>query len=125
MKHRLLFTSSAVIMMLYGLLWLVIPTVGLVLHGHDVTTNDLASTIARFWGSAFVGLAVLLWLARLGQSDSIGVRAIVYGGFVVAVTGLFAAIMDVLYASPNAMIWLSIALYAIFSVWYGIVAFKK
>jgi len=112
-------------MMLYGLLWLVIPTIGLALHGHDVTTNDLASTIARFWGSAFVGMAIMLWLARLGQSDSIAVRAIVYGGFVVAVTGLFAAIMDVLYAGPNALIWLSIALYAIFSVWFGIVAFKK
>lgn len=112
-------------MMIFGLLWLVIPTVGLRLFGHDVVTNDLASTIARFWGSAFVGMAIMLWLARLGQSDSIAVRAIVYGGFVVAVTGLFAAIMDVLYAGPNALIWLSIALYAIFSVWFGIVAFKK
>lgn len=125
MKHKLLFTLTAIVMMIFGLLWLVIPTVGLRLFGHDAVTNDLASTIARFWGSAFVGLAVLLWMARLGQSDSIAVRATVYGAFVVAVTGLFAAIMDMLFAGPNAMIWLSIALYAIFSVWYGIVAFKK
>lgn len=125
MKHKLLFLVGAIVLFIYGLLWLVIPAVGLNLHGHDVQVNDLASIIARYWGSAFVGIGIILWVARFGQSDSIAVRGILYGGFVMCVTGLVAAIIDMLFGNPNALIWLSIILYAIFSVWFGLLVFKK
>jgi len=53
------------------------------------------------------------------------VKAITYGGFVLAVTGLVAAVIDYLYGNPNAVIWLSIGLYALFAILYGILLFKK
>ncbi len=68
---------------------------------------------------------MILWLARNAQADSIGVKAITYGGFVLAVSGLVAAVIDFLYGNPNAVIWLSIGLYALFAVLYGILVFKK
>jgi hypothetical protein len=125
MKHRTLFLVGAIVLFVYGLLWLVLPAVGLNLHGHDVVASDLASVIARYWGSAFVGLGVILWLAKEGDADSIAVRAIIGGGFVMCVTGLVAAIIDKMQASPNALIWLSIGLYALFSIWFGALLFGK
>lgn len=125
MKHRTLFLVGAIVLFVYGLLWLVLPAVGLNLHGHDVVASDLASVIARYWGSAFVGLGVILWLAKEGDADSIAVRAIISGGFVMCVTGLVAAIIDKMQASPNALIWLSIGLYALFSIWFGALLFGK
>jgi len=68
---------------------------------------------------------VILWLARNGQADSTAVRGIIYGGFALAVTGLAAAVIDWLYGNPNGVIWLSIGLYALFAILYGILAFKK
>jgi hypothetical protein len=125
MSHKLLFICAAVVLLVYGLIWLVIPAFGLGLYGHTVAVHDLASIIARYWGSAFIGVAVLLWLARNGQADSIAVRAIVMGGLVLAVTGLMAGIIDVVFGEPNAMIWVTIVLYALFSVWFALIAFKK
>ena len=125
MKHRTLFLVGAIVLFVYGLLWLVLPAVGLNLHGHDLVASDLASVIARYWGSAFVGLGVILWLAKEGDADSIAVRAIISGGFVMCVTGLVAAIIDKMQASPNALIWLSIGLYALFSIWFGALLFGK
>lgn len=96
MKHKKLFLLSAIVLFVYGLLWFVIPALGLNLFGHDVETMDLASIIARYWGSAFIGLAMIFWLARSEELDSIAVRAIIAGGFVMCVTGLVGALIDAL-----------------------------
>ncbi len=95
------------------------------MFGHDVQVNDLASILARYWGSAFIAIAVILWLARNGEANSLAVRDITVGGFALALTGLVAAVIDWLYGNPNVMIWLSIGLYALFGVLHGILLFKK
>lgn len=125
LKHKTLFIAGAILLFLYGLLWFVIPSVGLNMHGHVTTPTDLASVIARYWGSAFLGVGVILWLARNGEEDSFGVRAIIWGGLVMCFTGLVAAIIDRMVTDANALLWLSIVLYALFSVWFAIFAFKK
>ena len=125
MSHKLLFTCGAVVLAIFGLLWLVIPATGLAIFGHTVASYDLGSIIARYWGSAFLGVAVILWLARNSQADSTSVRAIILGGLVMSVTGLYCGIIDMLFGSPSAMIWLTIVLYALFSVWFAVVALKK
>lgn len=125
MKHRTLFLIGSIVLLVYGLMWFVFPTFGLSMHGHDVTANDLPSGIARYWGSAYLALAVVLWLAKEGDADSIGVRAIIAGGVVMCVLGLIAAIMDIIYAKPNEMIWVAVGLYILFSVWFIALLFKK
>ena len=125
MTHKMLFIATAVVLIIFGLIWFFIPNIGLNVYGHELQVNDLACIITRYWGSAFIALAVILWLAREGQSDSIAVRAIIIGGFVLAVTGLIASIIDMLFGDANAVLWLNIALYGLFGVLYGILAFKK
>ncbi len=125
MTHKNVFVLSGVVLLIFGLVWFLIPNVGLAVFGHDVQVNDLAAILTRYWGSAFIAIAVILWLTRSAQADSIGVKAITYGGFALAVTGLVAAVIDWLYGNPNAVIWLSIGLYALFAVLYGILLFKK
>ncbi len=125
MKHKMIYTLAAIVLFVFGFLYLVAPMPGLRIYGYDVSAADLAVTIARYWGSAFVGLAFMLWLGRKAQTGSIGVMAINYGGFAVSLSGLVVAVLDVIGGGPNALIWLSIALYAIFSVLFGVLVFKK
>jgi len=106
-------------------MWFVFPVAGLNLHGHDVQANDPVTIIARYWGSAYLAIAVILWLAKEGDADSIAVRAILKGGVVVVVLGLIAAINDTVYGGPRALIWVAIGLYVIFGVWFGVLLFKK
>lgn len=125
MKHRTLFLIGSIILLVYGLMWFVFPTFGLSMHGHEVVANDLPSGIARYWGSAYLALAVVLWLAKDGDADSIAVRAILAGGVVMCVLGLIAAIMDIIYAKPNEMIWVAVGLYVLFGVWFIALLFGK
>ena len=125
MKHKIMFTSGAIVLFIYGLLWLILPAVGLNLYGHNVVATDLASLIARYWGSAFIGTGVILWLAKEAEAESKAVKAIIAGGFVLCVTGLVVGLIDKFSGGPNAVIWVTIALYALFSVWFGLYLFKK
>lgn len=125
MNHKGIFIATSIVLMIFGLVWFLIPNVGLAVFGHDLQVNDLAAILTRYWGSAFIAIAVITWMAREGQADSIAVRAIIIGGFVLAITGLVAAVIDMLYGDPSAMIWLSIGLYALFGILYGMLAFKK
>lgn len=125
MNHKLVYTVGAIVLFIFGFLFLIAPVPGLRMYGYDISAADLAPTIARYWGSAFVGVAFILWLARFGQEDSVGVRAINYGGFALSFSGLIVSILDVISGGPNALIWLTIALYAVFSVLYGLLLVKK
>lgn len=125
MKHRTIFLFAAIVLFLYGLLWFVVPTFGLTLHGHDVVAHDVASTIARYWGSAYLALAVLLWVAKDGDSDSIAVRGITAGGVVLCITGLFAAIMNIVYTSTTWLTWVAAGLYVVFGIWLSALFLKK
>ena len=125
MKHKLVYTIGAVVLFIFGLLFLIWPALGLRLYGYEVGVLDLATTIARYWGSAFVGVGFILYLGRKGQSDSIGIRAINYGGFALCLSGLVVAVLDVIDGGLNALIWLTIALYALFTVLFGLLVYKN
>ena len=125
MKHKTLFVVLAIVLFIYGMVWLVIPNVGLNFHGYNLTATDPASIITRYWGAAWVGLAVMLWMARNADSDSTALRAILGGGLVVAVASLIAALLDEFGGGQNKYAWINIALYVLFSVWVGYFVFKK
>jgi len=125
MKHKTIYFAGAIVLFIFGFLYLVAPVPGLRIYGYDVNAADLAVTIARYWGSAFIGVAFILFLARGAQADSIGVRAINYGGFALSLSGFVVAVLDVIGGGPNALIWLTIALYAVFSVLFGLLTFRK
>ena len=125
MKHKTIYLAGAIVLFIFGFLYLIAPVPGLRIYGYDVSAADLAVTIARYWGSAFIGVAFILFLARGAQAGSIGVRAINYGGFALSLSGLGVAVLDVIGGGPNALIWLTIALYAIFAVLFGLLTFKK
>ena len=125
MNHKVVYTAGAVVLFIFGFLFLIAPVFGLNLYGYGVSAADLAPTIARYWGSAFVGVAFILVKGRQGQADSNGVAAINYGGFALSLSGLIVSVFDVLGGGPNALIWSTVALYAVFTVLYGLLLIKK
>jgi len=125
MKHRTLFIITSIVLLAYGLVWLIIPNIGLNFHGYNLTATDPASIVTRYWGAAWVGVAVMLWLAKDADKDSVALRAIMVGGFVLAVASLLAALLDVFGGGQDKYAWINIAFYAIFSIWIGYFVFKK
>jgi len=103
MNHKTLFTASSIVLLIFGLVWLLIPDVGLGLYGLspiDVSTGF----VTRYWGSAFLGMSVLQWLSRKATADNIAVRAIIIGGLVLSLTGLIVGLADAFLGTTNAVI---------------------
>ena len=56
---------------------------------------------------------------------SIGIRVIIYGGFALSFSGLVVSVLDMIGGGLNALIWLTIALYAVFSVLFECNFYQK
>jgi len=64
-------------------------------------------------------------MAKDGNADSVAVRGILAGGVVMCTLGLVAALLDVVYAHPNGMVWIAVGLYLLFGIWFIVLLFRK
>jgi fluoride ion exporter CrcB/FEX len=124
-KHKTLFLASSIVCLIYGLLWFVLPVFTHALFGRQVGAYDTGSIMARYFGSALLGLTVATFMARKANSDSIAVRGLIYGGFILSVTSFVTALIDAFLSDPNNMVWVSAAILLVFSIWFGMFVFKK
>jgi hypothetical protein len=124
-KHKTLFLAASIACLIYGVLWFVMPVFTHALFGRQVGAYDTGSIMARYFGSTLLGLTVAVFMARNAKADSIAVRGLIYGGFVLAITSLVTALIDAFLGGPNNFVWVSAAILAIFSIWFGLFVFKK
>ena len=122
MKHSTFMAIAAVLALVFGLAFLLIPAQ--LMSIYDITLGPDGEWIARCLGSTFVGVAVTTWFARNApQGDAL--RAIMLGDFVLCVIGLVAAVLYAISGSANALIWSTPAIYALLTVGFGYFGFVK
>ena len=122
MKFNTFMAIAAILALVFGLAFLLIPAQLMSLYG--VTLGVGGQWVGRYLGSAFIGIGIVSWLAR-NSDQSAGLRAIILGYFVLSVTGLVVAILDVLYGSGNALTWLNVVIYLFLTVGFGYFQFVK
>ena len=121
MKHSTFMAIAAVLALVFGLAFLLIPAQLLSLYGITLDLDGL--WIARCLGSAFIGAAVTTWFGKnISQGDAL--RAILLGDFALAVTGLIVTVLYSIVAA-NALIWSSTAIYAFLAAGFGYFLFAK
>jgi hypothetical protein len=91
-RLTLTMTVTAVGSLLFGLAYLLAPASVASLYG---ITLDPSSQYPRYFGSALLGFAAILWLGRKVTSGP-ALRAILVGGFVASITGLVVAVFQAL-----------------------------
>ena len=122
MKRGTFMAIAAVLAFVFGLAFILVPAQLMSLYG--VTLDAAGQFVARYLGSAFIGIAVLTWLGRNAtQGDAL--RAIVLGDSVLSVTGLVVAVLDRIYGSGNALVWSTVAIYLFLTVGFGYFQFAK
>lgn len=77
----------------------------------------------RFFGSALLTYAAVLWLAR-ESGDSPARRAIVLGFFLTMIVGAVVALHTQLTTTTNALGWTTVALYALLALCYAYFQFS-
>ena len=122
MKLSTFMAIAAFIALGFGLAFILVPTQTMSLYG--VALEEGGQWLGRYLGSAFIGVAVLTWLSRKAPQGE-ALRAVVLGDFVLSVTGLIVAVLDVIYGSGNALTWSTVAIYLFLTVGFGYFQFVK
>jgi len=122
MKLGTFMAIAAVIAFVFGLAFILVPVQTMAMYG--VTLDVSGQWVARYLGSAFIGIAVVTWFARNAAQNG-AMRAIILGFFVLSITGLIVAVLDVIEGSGNAFIWVTVVIYLFMTLGFGYFQFIK
>lgn len=124
MSSRILFVVSAVIALLVGLAFFIVPERALGLFG---TTEKYASTLllGRFFGTAMLALGLVLWFAKdaeEGVQRGMGIALIVgaIAGLIVTFLGTFSAT-----AVIRSNGWIAMVVYVLVGLGFAYFVFMK
>ena len=122
MRLKNLLIISAILILIYGVGFLLAPT--FVLSFYDISLSLEGNVIARLLGAAFTGFAVLNWIAR--ESTDPNVRRIVMSGnFVHFAFGFLTILIGKLNGAGNDLVWFNVGLYLLLSLGFVYFQFKK
>jgi hypothetical protein len=122
MNVKSLFVVHSIIALVFGLVFVLVPTQVAAIYGVTVTAGG--AFIGRLFGSSLLTFAVVLWLARNSQ-DSAARRALVLGFFITFIIATIVAAQGVLADVVNALGWSTVALYAVLTLCYGYLAMRQ
>jgi hypothetical protein len=113
-------TVTALGSLLFGLAYLLVPASLASLYG---LTVDPSSPYPRYFGSALVGFAAVLWLARKVSSGP-ALRAVLVGSFVASISGLVVAVLQALDVVGNSLEWSTVLIYFLLTLGFGDFVFR-
>ena len=124
MNYRIMFALNSIIAFLFGLGFLFFPARALALFGTETFVSTVL--IARMFGTAMLGLGLVLWFAKEVTDPStqkgMGIASLVSAvtGLVVTLLGTFAS-----HAVIRTNGWAVMLVYLIFGLGYGYLLFPK
>ena len=117
MKRNTFLLIAGILALLFGLAFLLVPAQTMDMYG--VTLDISGQYVARYLGSAFLGLGVLNWSARNAKSTEAGLQAIILGGVILSITGFIASLFDVFTGPGNNLVWSTVVIYFFLMLGYG------
>ncbi len=123
MKLSSFMSIAALVAFLFGLAFLFVPVQTMTMY--DVTLDISGQYIARYFGSALLGVSFIVWFARNADSSGEAMKAIILGGFILSATSFVASLFDGLYGPGNYLIWSTVAIYFLLSLGFGYFQFGK
>ncbi len=119
---KLLMIINAIFALLFGLGFLLAPES--LLSAYGATTDAELVQMARFFGSAMLGYALLTWFARKTE-ESEAQRAIILSLILSFAVGFVVALQGQLSGVVNTLGWFTVVLYLFFVLGYGCFQFVK
>ena len=123
MKLRHLFTIHAVIALVNGVIFLVMPVQYLSFFGVDISGPD-DIFINRLFAAALLTYALVAWFAR-NADFSEARQAIVLGYFIPIAIGFIITLVGQLSGVMNAFGWSLVTLYLVMASGYGYFYFSE
>jgi hypothetical protein len=124
MNYRIMFALNSIVAFLFGLGFLFFPAWALGLLGTETFVSTVL--IARLFGTAMLGLGLVLWFAKdvtdVRVQNGMGIALLVSAvtGLVVTLLGTFAS-----HAVIRTNGWAVMLVYLIFGLGYGYLLYLK
>lgn len=122
MKLNTLLVTTAVIAVIFGLVFLFAPEKSVALYG--VALGPGGAVMTRFFGATLLGFAVLTWLAR-NETGSATRKAVIPALIVTNVAGFVVALAGQLSGLVNALGWSTVAIYVFLAMGFVYFQFVK
>ncbi|MCP4141088.1 MAG: hypothetical protein GY755_12545 [Chloroflexi bacterium] len=124
MNHKLMFTLNAIVALIFGFAFLLVPV--LVLEMFGVETYVATVLFGRFFGVAMVALGLLLWFTKDIPDESMQ-KWMGISMFISAFLGLIVTVLGISPASGviRANGWVIILTYLFFTLGYAYLIFMK
>lgn len=122
MNYRIMFIINAIVAVLFGLGFLVVPSMVIEQFGVD----DYASTrlVAQFFGTAMVALGLLLWFTK-DVIEAGTQRGMAIALLIGAVAGLIVTFVGMTSRVMRSNGWLVMVIYLLFGLGYAYLLFLK
>lgn len=121
MKLSTMMVIKAVVCLVFGILFLLVPEPLMSFYG--VTLGAGGVFVARLYGAALFGNLLLTWFAR-NDDGSEALRAAVLALFVYDAIGFIVALMAQLAGLMNGLGWAVVGLYLFLALGFGYFQFK-
>lgn len=115
MNYRFISTLNAILVAVFGVMFLVMPEFGLKLFGTETYTATIF--VARFFGAAMVLAGMFIWMAKdlAGAEKNMTIMLLVSSitGFILILMGMFGS--DVIRTNG----WIPLVIHILFALAYG------
>lgn len=122
MNLRNLFLINAVIALFFGVVFVLLPEDTLSQYGVKMVPKG-AILVARLFGSALLGLAIISWFARSFARDA--QQNVILGLFVLAGVGFVVSLLAQLDGAVNELGWSTVVIYLLLALGFGYFRFIK
>ena len=122
MKLSTFMVITAIVALLFGLAFVLIAGPILSLYGISLSPGGLI--VARLFGAALLGFAVLTWYARKAE-ESTARKSIILALFISETIGFIVALVGQFSGAVNALGWTTVIIYLLLALGFAYFQFKK
>jgi hypothetical protein len=122
MKLKVLFIITAIIAIVFGIAFVLIPSQVYSLYGIESTSG--LDYMGQLFGAALIGIGLIAWLSR-NATHSDARKAIILGFFIADGIGFVIALIGQLNNILGSLGWLTVAIYFLLSIGFGYFQFSK
>jgi len=123
MKLGLWMAAKAVVEVVFGIGFVLVPTFLASLFGMD--PGPAGILMARLFGTAFIFGSIVLWHFRDVPTADLPGRSIVIGVALTNAIGFVVTLLACIAGTWNALGWLPVALYLVFGLVFGYSLLRK
>jgi hypothetical protein len=116
MKIKVVFIYSAILLAIFGLLFVFIPSPALSLFA--ITLDDQGYMMVRLFGAALVGLALIAWMAR-DDPPSRARQAIVWGECIESIIAVVVLLVGIFSGIGNTLAWVPVVVHLLIALGFG------